>query len=1335
MNKGISMNDLSNFSQYHPAWQGEEFNQEQYSQLLTTLASKKEDDRLVADGKSIKIAGRIDKIWQTIRGWLGFENQTDPIKVNYELLKLLQYGEMQHFFDDDTVKDLVGRLQKTLVGDEVYSCEAITTVITTILHTPDDVKIAELTKHTITAFGRENQARLQPARWAHLFSKSLPPAQMHYNEASILISLGKFSEAIPILEAALKLAPNHPEWQLKLCALKVKEGFYSQAISLLKDIPQDYLKGRPILEVYLEFTRKHPELHISSFQQGNLIFNIAGQDSVPEDQKIRLLNAAVERFREAHPGEEALRVSPLLFKAHLMLAKSYEQAQQFDQSQIHLQEASHVLQSLRQQQNTSFFNTNLPLFKAQAESLILELNSDGFHQEVAEILLLLIDLYRGKPESHDLIGRFIQKTEDLETMTKTKEYLGKAYDLDPQYAYLLAWADCCKKEQQGTPEVICEHLVGLAQNRLGGAAHILALYEIALPLANEGQQRAIIAKLLASSKELEEKDIMMSRQYYALAGWYMTKESDRIKLKSAISAPSAPTVDALVAPETQPAAPSGTQPVQPVAQQAAQPVAPPPKTLEQQFQTLMVDALKCAKLGQQDKAIAIYTTLLKPGYLLPPADVKKSEIPDKVRNRLLEDFCKTLLGHADWLLDEGSIEAAQQYFDIIDNNELSDFLSIPLKLQIARMCVKLDTGDPMRNVNAGYWFDQALPKPSEQKIEKRIYDALVEDAEHQKHIGCQKNGPIALTNLERAIEQYQKALPANPNLAQAINETKVLIAEKYQEYGAYDPQSVRESIVGLINEAKKHPEIANVLSPQWFSKLRHSDYKELLDLASVQPNPVDMEKAGERACKLIEEAYRKNKTTMPLAMQQVFNKTQQNLLNMQRYFLGISDAVNRLRNYCRTSQWVDEKFTGDVRPSFMSWVHPGKVNRSSLDPATISDAQTALHLLEPYIQDPNMPSTIYKTIRQLKALLQPGGYLKMAEVLYQDVEASINPNQYAPFMGKRNEMDAQLGDFAYGQAIKDNDKEKQKQHARQAIGYYQKLTPGQDPAIYQPYCERFIDAYILNGEPSKAIALYEKLAPQNAQLKINPQAYVLESHRLFTEGQHEQAFQLISKAIQKFPDNVELKVGKSRLCMRLGDHQFKQNNLQKALLCYTKATQCGAPPDFRNYLKLAQVKIPIVAQAKEIEYALSHLLEAIDMLNQAIELEPNHTKLKDHRAALQFHLGRIAYQNSQLYSSLSPDFQTKLNIRQHLEEAFKWQQTTASPESVDERNTWYLKNKGYAYALMSWCQVLGHDVESPQYQDAKQSFGVSHLQNAEDYWNLPWPVIDEKDFDLEEALV
>jgi len=217
------MNNTASFSHYHPTWEGQEFTQPEYTSLIQRLAAKKENEILLVDEESIRVSNAAMRIWQKIKGWFGFENQADPIKVNYQLLKLLRYGETQNYLSDDTIQKWLRTLQNTLSADRNQPYARITALIDNMLMPQNNPKATSLPDRDITLFYRSNQTRLQDSFWSGIYHKYTVPTQEHhakllYNQAIIHIKEGRLSEAVPCLKKALTASPHHSQWQFTLAS-------------------------------------------------------------------------------------------------------------------------------------------------------------------------------------------------------------------------------------------------------------------------------------------------------------------------------------------------------------------------------------------------------------------------------------------------------------------------------------------------------------------------------------------------------------------------------------------------------------------------------------------------------------------------------------------------------------------------------------------------------------------------------------------------------------------------------------------------------------------------------------------------------------------------------------------------------------------------------------------------------------------------------------------------------------------------------------------------------------------------------------------------------------
>src|SRR5215204_762098 len=92
---------------YYPKhWNKQDYN----SQLNQLLTHSNEDYLAVYDHTFISV-GLLQRIFQAVKGALGFCNATDSSKVNSELLKFFYYGEAQGWISEQNKQQLRGRMR------------------------------------------------------------------------------------------------------------------------------------------------------------------------------------------------------------------------------------------------------------------------------------------------------------------------------------------------------------------------------------------------------------------------------------------------------------------------------------------------------------------------------------------------------------------------------------------------------------------------------------------------------------------------------------------------------------------------------------------------------------------------------------------------------------------------------------------------------------------------------------------------------------------------------------------------------------------------------------------------------------------------------------------------------------------------------------------------------------------------------------------------------------------------------------------------------------------------------------------------------------------------
>lgn len=217
------MSGSMNFSHYHPSWEGREFSKQTYTSILTKVFEKKKNQSLMVHD-TLKVIGWIQKAIQTVKGWLGLENKADIIKVNYELLKFLRYGQVHHFLDDQQIAQIVGRLGEKFSKEPQH--KIIADLIPKILH-PQLQESHSLDDEITRYYSVHAKNHLRDARWTRVFKSKTAgtksdKAILQYNMARVDVSAKKYGEAVNKLEKAIKLAPERVKWNslLGLTALE-----------------------------------------------------------------------------------------------------------------------------------------------------------------------------------------------------------------------------------------------------------------------------------------------------------------------------------------------------------------------------------------------------------------------------------------------------------------------------------------------------------------------------------------------------------------------------------------------------------------------------------------------------------------------------------------------------------------------------------------------------------------------------------------------------------------------------------------------------------------------------------------------------------------------------------------------------------------------------------------------------------------------------------------------------------------------------------------------------------------------------------------------------------
>lgn len=222
------MDPTTNFSS-DMTWEQSDFSKQEYGQKLRELADKDEKATIMVDDHTLRVVGVVMRIWQTIKGWFGFENKVDPVKVNYELLKFLRYGESQRYLQDTQITSLLAKLQKTLAKEPQH--QRIAAIIQRVfLERSQQQNIREITlDREISNYQRTNESELGEAFWPRLFHKYIAPikvneANVQYQQGRIFALHNQFEQAVRCLEKATLLNPGKVEWRLLLAKTYLRQG-------------------------------------------------------------------------------------------------------------------------------------------------------------------------------------------------------------------------------------------------------------------------------------------------------------------------------------------------------------------------------------------------------------------------------------------------------------------------------------------------------------------------------------------------------------------------------------------------------------------------------------------------------------------------------------------------------------------------------------------------------------------------------------------------------------------------------------------------------------------------------------------------------------------------------------------------------------------------------------------------------------------------------------------------------------------------------------------------------------------------------------------------------
>ena len=136
----------------------------EYQYTLEKLANADDTDAWIVTDKAVAVTNKVLWVWNKIKGFLGFEDRTQIVRVNYELLKILSYGERSHYHDDSYVEKILLKLT---------ACPQVDSVVKkciSLIKTHNETALAQ----EINRYKESHKSELRPSFWSRITSKVTP---------------------------------------------------------------------------------------------------------------------------------------------------------------------------------------------------------------------------------------------------------------------------------------------------------------------------------------------------------------------------------------------------------------------------------------------------------------------------------------------------------------------------------------------------------------------------------------------------------------------------------------------------------------------------------------------------------------------------------------------------------------------------------------------------------------------------------------------------------------------------------------------------------------------------------------------------------------------------------------------------------------------------------------------------------------------------------------------------------------------------------------------------------------------------------------------------------
>lgn len=101
---------MKEYLDLQPDYYSKTYTLDTYQKNLKVLCKK----NIYITSNGFAVTGRIRSIWEKVKGYLGFLDNTNAHLIEYEVLKFVHYGKVNKYFDDPTVKKIISNSKELL---------------------------------------------------------------------------------------------------------------------------------------------------------------------------------------------------------------------------------------------------------------------------------------------------------------------------------------------------------------------------------------------------------------------------------------------------------------------------------------------------------------------------------------------------------------------------------------------------------------------------------------------------------------------------------------------------------------------------------------------------------------------------------------------------------------------------------------------------------------------------------------------------------------------------------------------------------------------------------------------------------------------------------------------------------------------------------------------------------------------------------------------------------------------------------------------------------------------------------------------------------------------